>query len=82
MRILFESDDQTDFFWRFVLGTVGLLVRVGRRVKTKMLECLTTGAEVGFADGGAVGVTVGTSVGRFEGVRVGASALNGFFVGL
>ena len=30
MRILFESDNQPDFFWRFVLGTVGLLVRVGR----------------------------------------------------
>ena len=53
------------------MSTVGLLVPLGRRVKTKTLERLTTGAEVGFADGGAVGVTVGTSVG-----------LDGFFVGL
>ena len=29
MRILFESDSQTDSFLRFVLGSVGLLVRVG-----------------------------------------------------
>ena len=84
MSILFKSDDQTDFFSRFALGLVGLLERMGRRVRRKTEERLAgTGAAVGFAGGstagsgrdsgvgGGVGSALGLGVGGVVGLGVG-----------